>query len=112
MKKALFAILLFAVLTAFLATVAEARKPVVIYGKVTDGAGKPIGSALVAIAALSESTTTDSAGTYRLTVVSRVRAGQKVVVVASREGYDYGRRSVTLAPGIAAKQNFRLPVSR
>ena len=112
MKKAIHVILLSLVMTAFIATVTDARKPVVIYGRVTDGSGKPIGSALVAIAALSESTLTDPSGSYRLVLPSRVRTGQKVVVVASREGYDYGRRSVTLSPGIVTKQNFRLPASR
>jgi hypothetical protein len=109
MKRAIAFIVLFVFLVAALSTVAEARKPVVVYGRVNDAKGKPIPSALVAIAALSESTTTDSLGAYRLVVSSPVHTGQKVVVVASREGYDYGRRSVTLAPGIQTKQNFRLP---
>ena len=58
--------------------------------------------------ALNETTLSDSEGKYRLVVWSKVRAGGKVVIRASREGFDYIGRPVRLAPGAQIKVNFRL----
>ncbi len=86
----------------------QARPPVVISGKVTDGQRRPISAALITVPALNESTVSDNGGMYRLVVRSKVRSGQGVVIRASREGFDYASRSIRLAPKARLKINFRL----
>jgi hypothetical protein len=93
-------------------SVAEARKTLVIWGKVVDSKGRPVAGSLVAAPALSESTRTNDQGVYRLIIQSKIKTGQKVVVMASREGFDYSRRSVTLSTGGAIKVNFQLATIR
>lgn len=99
-------------LPVFFPAFAQARSyRVVISGRVTDIYGRLIPSALVAVPALNESTLSDSQGSYRLTIRSRVRPGEEVVIRASRKGFDYASKSVRLAPGVRPRINFRLTPS-
>jgi protocatechuate 3,4-dioxygenase beta subunit len=81
---------------------------VVIKGRVTDTSGRPVATALIGIAAFNASTTSDTHGAYRLVIRSRVRSGQHAVLTASREGYDFVSRAITLAPGAELTESFRL----
>ncbi len=86
----------------------RSRQPVVISGKVIDTQRRSIPAALISVPALNASTFSDSDGTYRLVVESKVRSGEEVVLRASREGFGYVSRSVRLAPGARVKVDFRL----
>jgi hypothetical protein len=113
MKKAVaFLYIILGCIVLFWGSVAEARKPLVIWGKVVDSKGRPVAGSLVATPALSESTRANDQGAYRLVIQSKIKTGQKVVVVASREGFDYSRRSLTLSTGGAIKANFQLATIR
>jgi hypothetical protein len=106
-RHALFFLLVCCALTLVAASV-QAQRPVVIKGRVTDTSGRPVAAALIGVAAFNASTTSDTHGTYRLVIGSRVRAGQHAVLTASREGFDYARRAVILAPGAELTESFRL----
>ena len=84
------------------------RRQIVISGNVTDTQGRPVGSVLISVPALNESTVSDERGAYRLVIKSRVRSGSAVVIRASRKGYNYVSRSVRLNPGVRLRIDFRL----
>jgi hypothetical protein len=111
-KGKLILIVLACLFVTLLPTFSQAREPITISGKVTDGRGHSVDSALIAIPALSESTTTDDRGAYRLLVRSKVRSGEEVVIRASRKGFDYASRPVRLRPGARLRINFRLSEAR
>jgi hypothetical protein len=79
-----------------------------ISGYVTDTQRRPMVGALVSVPALNESALSDERGRYRIVVRAKVRRGQRVVIQASREGFDRLSRPVDLVPKGKLKVNFRL----
>ena len=76
------------------------QEPTSLTGLVSDEAGQPLGSAIVAIDAMNLGTLANERGRYLLIVpASRVRPGQSVQVTASLIGRTSQTRTVTLQPG-------------
>ncbi|HEU0012248.1 MAG TPA: SusC/RagA family TonB-linked outer membrane protein [Longimicrobium sp.] len=101
------------VIAAALAPVALlAQEAATITGRVTNAQGQPEAAVNVQITALQSGATTDASGNYRLVVPgSRIRAGQQVTIVASRQGLASQSRTITLNPGANLTQNFQLNTS-
>ena len=96
-----FSLMLCALVTGVtLPTRVAAQEPISLTGLVSDEAGLPLGSAIVAIDALNLGTFSDEGGRYLLIMpASRVRAGQSVQVTASLIGRTSQTLTVTLQPG-------------
>jgi len=89
-----------------------AQEAATITGRVTNAQGQPEAAVNVQITALQSGATTDASGNYRLVVPgSRIRAGQQVTIVASRQGLASQSRTITLNPGANLTQNFQLNTS-
>jgi hypothetical protein len=85
-----------------------ARAPLVISGFASGPGGAPMEEALIAIPALNLSVLTDTRGAFRLVVPARVARGQRVVILATKEGFFEVKRAITLKAGGRLSQNFRL----
>ena len=86
-----------------------AQEPATITGRVTNESGTPEAAVSVRIDALQAGTTSQADGSYRLVVPgSRIRAGQPVTLIASRQGLATQSRQITLNPGANLTQNFQL----
>ena len=96
-----FALMLCVLVTgAALPSRVAAQEPTSLTGLVSDEAGQPLGSAIVAIDAMNLGTLADERGRYLLIVpASRVSPGRSVQVTASLIGRSSQTRTVTLQPG-------------
>lgn len=82
---------------------------IVVEGTVTGRAGQPEAAVLVRIESLSVGATTRADGTYRLTIPdSRIEAGARVTITATRTGLSAISHSLTLSPGARLTQNFQM----
>ena len=88
-----------------LAQGAATRAPLIIQGRVTDGAQNPVVAAQVAIAGMAIGTTTNEDGTYRLVITS---APSPFTLVARRIGFRPARVIVTQTEGMITR-DFALP---
>jgi hypothetical protein len=84
---------------------ASARAPLIIQGRVTDGARNPVVGAQVAVEGMPIGTMTADDGTYRLLIA---RAPSPFTLVARRIGFRPGRSSVTETEGTITR-DFALP---
>lgn len=97
-----------AVSPAFSPALSSGRRPLEIWGHVTDNQHRSLAGVLVSVPALNESTLSDDEGVYRLLIRSKVRPGQGVVIQASRQGFDRMSRPLTLTPKGRVQVNFKL----
>jgi TonB-linked SusC/RagA family outer membrane protein len=89
-----------------------AQENATVSGRVTNAQGQPESAVLVRIESLNVGATSGADGTYRIVIPgARVRAGQSVQVVASRQGLASVTRSVTLSPGANVTQDFPMAAS-
>lgn len=108
MRRPALAVAVVCLVMVLAPAVLRARQPMEVSGYVTDTQRRPMAGALISIPALNESASSDERGRYRMTIQSRVRRGQRVVIQASREGFDRLSRPIDLVPKGKLKVNFRL----
>lgn len=108
MKGLLFAGALVCLAAVLFPAGVQARRPVEISGRVVDTMRRPLSGVLISVPALNESALSDERGRYRMTIGSRVRRGQRVVIQASRDGFDRASRPVDLFPRGRLRVDFRL----
>ncbi len=85
------------------------QQRVVLVGRVTDEAMKPLASVVVTVAASSSGAQTDAGGRYTLTL-SSVKRGDSVTVIARRIGYVRAEQRVAVT-GDTVSVNFTLAAS-
>jgi TonB-linked SusC/RagA family outer membrane protein len=99
----------FLLLLALAPSVAQAQQAARVTGTVTDAAGVPIANASVFIPSLNIGTVTRTDGTYTLTIpAARISAGQQMQITAQAAARKSDTRPLTIQPGAAVTQDFRL----
>jgi Ca-activated chloride channel family protein len=102
---------LFTLLLAFALPLA-AQAPATVTGRVTNAQGQPEAAVLVRIESLNVGASTGADGGYRLVVPgTRILAGQQAIITAARTGLTPVSRTITLSPGAALTQDFRMATS-
>jgi TonB-linked SusC/RagA family outer membrane protein len=108
MKKLSLRVAIF-LAAALLPASLSAQEAATISGRVTNAQGQPEAAVLVRVNGMNVGSTTDAEGRYQVVVPgSRIRDGQSVEMVASRQGLGTISRSITLRPGASLTQNFTM----